>query len=328
MDHKKTREIYVSKLVESIPAHIKPVDYLMDVLNISRISAYRRLNCVVPFTYDEIMALSLKLDISLDEIIHSNASDKAVFSFQNFSEPDPERFYYTLLDNYYRSIVKEGKANTRSSILAMNHLWILFAISSEELVRFYYYKWLNQTYERKTRLHYSEVPLPPEIAALSRKIWAGIQELMDTTFIIDRNLFLNTMKEIQYYYHRNFIEKDELEKIAKGVEFVIDYTEEHVLRGINKVGSKRNFYYSLIDIYSNSLYAEYDGKSQSLFYGANVIPFSTTNMNICASHKKWLESLKKYAVLMTASNETLQIHFFKKQREYLDNLLQDVSLFT
>lgn len=326
MENKRLREVFVNKVLRAIPPHIKPVDYLMDILDLSRISVYRRINGILPFTYDEIVILSSKLNISLDDIIYSNMDSKAIFSFRGLGNSSPEDYFYGILKKYYDNIIEEEKFPNRISIVSMNHLWLLFAISSEDLVRFYYYKWLHLVTENTSNLNYSEVSLSPQTIAITHMVWDKIQYLPNTIFIIDKELFFNSIKDAQYFYQRNLIKEDELQLIKEGFEKVIEYTEGHVLRGKNKMGADRYFYFSPINIYINSSYVEFGDKVLSSFYTYSMNPFETDNVSICTSHKKWLEQLKKYSVLMTASNEALQIDFFKRQREYLDNLINNIPL--
>lgn len=45
----------ISRILISIPDNINPVLYLMDLLDLSRESAYRRIRGEIPFTFWEIL---------------------------------------------------------------------------------------------------------------------------------------------------------------------------------------------------------------------------------------------------------------------------------
>lgn len=104
MNITESRKLYVEKVIESIPSHINPVDYLVDALGISKVSVYRRLKCILPFTYDEIIILSTKLSFSLDAIVYAdNNEEKAIFSFKNNEHDHLHDYFKEILILFYSS---------------------------------------------------------------------------------------------------------------------------------------------------------------------------------------------------------------------------------
>ncbi|MDR1717691.1 MAG: hypothetical protein LBS20_17800 [Prevotella sp.] len=326
MNINDSREILVKKIIECIPPHIKPVDYLMNELDISRVSVYRRLKCILPFTYDEIAALSVKLGLSLDNIIYNTDNRKAIFSFQQYNKMDSQYYFSEVLKKFSQNLKEQNKANRRQAIVSINNLWLIYVFGYDHLLRFYYGQWLHQNSLESYKLDFSEIQLSPEIVYMSHKIQKQVQNLAHTLFIIDKKLFFNTINNIQYYYRRNFFGKDELLHLADELKIILDYTAAHVLKGKNVMEQTRLFYLSLVNLYSNSILVNCDGNLESFFYGYLLYPFKITNIHFCLQHKEWLESLKKNSVLMTASNEALQIDFFKKQQEYLERLINNNDL--
>jgi hypothetical protein len=65
-------KLLTTKNIAAIPKSIKPRDYLMKKLSISKESAYRRMRNKVPFTFEEVVTISLDLGFSLDEIAGKN----------------------------------------------------------------------------------------------------------------------------------------------------------------------------------------------------------------------------------------------------------------
>ena len=62
-------KIVLTKILDIMPENLKPVTLLMEVLDIGKESAYRRLRGEKPFSMEEIYKLSLVLNFSLDEIL-------------------------------------------------------------------------------------------------------------------------------------------------------------------------------------------------------------------------------------------------------------------
>ncbi|WP_029905616.1 hypothetical protein [Prevotella sp. 10(H)] len=319
MSYHNLREVYIKKLLAAIPANIKPVDYLMDILNISRESVYRRIKCKVPFTYDEMIELSLKLGLSLDEITPLANSNKAIFSHQEYME-DPSHLFLKVLKEHSESISKEVKIDNRISITSTNHLWLIHIVGFENLLKFYYYKWMHQMDVAFLKASYSDMIFPKEIMELSHNISEKMKPLRNSIFIIDKCIFFNIINEIQYYYRRGLLSEDDLLVISKDMERVVYKTEQNILNGTNESGAPRTYYLSSLNIDCNSIYLEYGDNVRSFFYTYGIRPLGTSSKKVCAYHKKWLNSLKKYSVLISASNEEEQMRFFDKQKEYLNML--------
>lgn len=319
MNNKSSRELYVRKVLDAIPANIKPVDYLMDILNISRESVYRRIKCKVPFTYDEMVKLSSKLSFSIDEVIPLTVNNRAVFSYQEHSN-NPLNFFQMVLKGYEESVTIELKAENRMSIAAVNHLWLVHVLGYDNLLKFYYYKWIHQMYMTPLKIDYSNLVIPQQIYDLSHKILEQIRFLKNSVFILDKCVFYNVINELQYYHRRKLIDDNDMQLIKKDIESLITVTENNILNGYNEDGSTRMYYLCSLNIYSNSLYLEYDGNISSFFYEYSIRPMGTTSAEVCVYHKKWLDSLKKFSISVSASNEELQMEFFSKQRVYLDTL--------
>ena len=80
-------------LIEAIhahtPQHSNPASLLMDMLNIGREAAYRRLRGEVPFTFGEASVLCARMHFSLDRVVGLAATDKLSFQlkFKEFTAP-------------------------------------------------------------------------------------------------------------------------------------------------------------------------------------------------------------------------------------------------
>lgn len=324
MDAKKEyRGRFVKKILEVIPSYLNPAEYLTEVLDISKVSAYRRLNCTIPFSYDETVKLSSELNFSLDEIVCRGSGDKAIFIYQKESELAPRDFFTIILEEFYDTLIKEPEAKTGTTIVAMNHVWFLYALGSDLLLKFFYYKWSFRLSSLPVNYLLRNVELPYEALVLRDKICRRMQFPDNTVFILDRFVYLNTIKEIQYYYRRKLINKDELLRLREELEYIIKFAQMQMAGG-TYAGMTHHFYLSYLNVYSNSIYIESEDDIQSFFYECSSIkPFKSVNPGICETHKKWLESLKKDSVLISASNEMLQTEFFRKQNEYLECLVEN-----
>lgn len=327
MNIESIKELYIKKILSLIPPQTKAVDYLMETLDISKVSAYRRLKGQLPFTFDEVIVLSNNLGVLLDDIIHPySESNKAIVSFNHVDGDEIQEYFLRILRNYSENLEEQKDVRHRNTLTSINNIWLVYTLGYDNLFKFCYYKWTHLLSFGVYNKKFSEVSLSIEMIQLSHKIHRQVQSLKNTSFIVDKNLFLNTMKEVQYYYRRGLILENELFDIVKDIEAIIDKTEFHILSGYNKLGKQRTFFLSSINIYSNSMYIEYDDHIQSFFYSYSPSPIRVIDPKVCTPHKQWLESLKKYSVLITASNEIEQTDFLNRQRVYLDKLKNNEDL--
>lgn len=319
MDYKESRNIFVRKILEAIPPEAKPVDYLMDILHLSRVSVYRRINCEVPFTYDEMFILIPALNLSLEEFFGKNKNNKTMF-FNGGSESDVCDFFYDILNASYDNFTRISLHSNNEIIISLNHLWLLFTFLHKNLFRFYYYKWIH-TCSVSFDTPFYEIEIPDKLLGMIYKIKNLKPTYKNISFILDRNVFLNAMIEIQYYYRRKLITTDDLRLITDDLRDIINVTYKR-FREENMI----SYYLSFLPLYSNNLYISNDSGLRSVFGEHYIKPQETTDINICVPHKKWLEYMKNYSIMISGSNEALQMDFIRRQREYLDFLIEDKEL--
>ena len=114
----------------------------MDMLNIGREAAYRRLRGEVPFTFGEASALCARMHFSLDRVVGLAATDKLSFQLK-FKE-------FTALLETYNEILERDIAfmrevasdPTTEFAMATNSLPAEFYGKYDNLNRFKLFKWL------------------------------------------------------------------------------------------------------------------------------------------------------------------------------------------
>jgi len=313
--------IVILKILESIPKQFKPVNYLMDSLGLSQISVYRRLKGEIPFTFEEIYKLSLDLDFSLDEITDSRREGRVFIDMTTNAAFDSSNAFLEMLEQYYYKDTLLLKENSNSkSTHAQNRVPVFISFYFEHLYKFFYYKWMHQF--RKTSLNFcfSDMVIPPQIIEMQQKISSNRGNFGAQTYILNQDVYLNIIKEIQYYYKRKLITKDEFILFKNDLYKMVQDTEKYAQNGINEYNETISIYLSNFDIESNSIYAEAGDQTISFFYPYTINPMIVRNSKFCAIHKEWLDSLKKYSIFISQSNEALASDFFGKQYQYIENI--------
>jgi len=323
----KQNDLLSAKILESIPENIKPIEFLTELLNIGKESAYRRMRSEIPFTFEEITKLALELDFSVDEIIGKNKEERIFLDLQVNSTSTHEESFLAMMQEYYKYTELISNAHSKEVLVALNRISIGSIVSCDALFKWYYYNWKHQTYNISLNDPFSETFIPPEINAVRQQFKLIRPNIYNVHYIIDRDIFQNMVREIQYYYNRKLITDDEIAVLRDELMGILKNIETIMQTGCNETGASANYYLSLLDIETNTNCATFDGNIASLYWMHPVNSICIVNQEICNMQKRWIESIKKYSILVTLSNEILQAEFINKQIEYLNNLTKDIIYF-
>ena len=321
----KQNDLLSAKILESIPENIKPIEFLTELLNIGKESAYRRMRSEIPFTFEEITKLALELDFSVDEIIGRNKDERIFLDLQSNSTATHEENFLAAIQEYYKYCELISNAQTKEVLIVLNRLSLSSIIGFDSLFKLYYYNWKHQTYNISLNDPFCDTVIPPDINAIRQQFRILKPNLYNVHYIIDREIFQNIVRAIQYYYNRKLITDDEIIVLKEELQLVLRNMENVMQTGCNECGASMSYYLSLLDIESNINCATFDGNIASLHWMHPVNSICIINQEICKMQKRWIESIKKYSILITLSNEILQAEFINKQIEYLNNLTKEVA---
>lgn len=317
----------IDKILNTLPENIKPVNYFMDILDIGKESAYRRLRGEKPLSLEEIHKLSSELDFSLDEIIGNKKTKSFAFNCIDLGEKNSENYFLEFL-YYYEEFLKETVTSEHTEITCtMNHLINIMLIGYEELFKFIYYHWMHQMKEMPLNFHFAEMVIPADVKNVCNRISSLQKNIKKVTLIIDKNLHLNLIKEIQYFFVRGLLNESELFELKEQYLRFMDFSEKIVTKGVDDNDTVYEIYLSMLSINSTTSYAVWDNNNEvSAFWHNLCYPLHTRNKDIANRHKHWIESLKKYSTVITKSNELLQANFFNEQRAYINGIAEKILL--
>ncbi len=310
----------VSKLLTLLPSHLKPIPYLEDKLNIGSDAAYRRMRNEKPFTFEEIVLLSQDLGFSIDSIIGQKEKSQVFFEQVADKDTDPNNSFMLMLQKYYQTIEAYSKAKELELISSRSHIHPIYAIKYPHLFNFLHYRCVHQLKRDTLNLNLSDVKISGEIKDIAKKINDHPISHSKHTYIFDPEIFLSTIKQIQYYYKRKLMTDEEILLIKEDLLMMIDNIKIQVENGKDPEGAIEQYYISAFDIDLNSNYTRYDDNTISAFFVYLVNPMIITNKESCGIHKQWLDSLKKYSALISESNEMLQADFLNRQCDYISNM--------
>lgn len=320
MDMKHTiKSDITNKIIEKIPSDKRPSDYLSEVLNLSKESVYRRLKGIIPFTFEEILNLSTILDFSMDEFLKGEKNEHALFNLFSSNLFDAENNFIKIHQCFCDQMEAIYKAQSNHVIISANRILSILAIPFDNLSKFYYYKWMHQFGQMPLNYKFSDIQIPDKLNEL-RQTSLNYSYSQNITFITDQNIIYNTIKEIKYYIDRKLIDSDDIRLIKEDMKALIE--NFFTFSSDNTIDKKRQYevYISSLNIENNSSYMIYDNKILSYFLTYSDTGIYTSDPEACMLQKDWLDSLKKYSILISNSNEKMQAELYNKFLTQLEAL--------
>ncbi|MDR1005089.1 MAG: hypothetical protein LBL97_08860 [Prevotellaceae bacterium] len=318
---RKFEKTLIAKILSLLPAGENPVTFLMNTLSLSRESVYRRIRGDNMFTFGEIITLSKTLGFSIDRLADSVPDNNAVFHLFGDVDTSPEETFLQMLHILYNPWLNNQHIEKREVTLSLNKIYPLLYPGHPHLMKFFYYQWMYEIQKHQYNFSYDDTELPQSVLELSQNVpWITLQTF-DVTIISEKDMVVNTLRKVEYFHRRNLISAASIAHVKNDLLHVIDQIERFITMGNTQQGGRVEFYLSMFDIPSNSIYANINGKTTSFLWVDPANLMSTSNPTYCAMHLRWLESLKLYATSIARSNYMAQSEFFIRQRNFLDSIL-------
>lgn len=314
--------LLVERILENIPHNIKPVDYLMDVLSLSRNAVYRRLRYEKSFSFEEIVKLSSLLGFSLDSITSETDDNLDLdLSEQQKVRINAEKSVDSLFNHFGDLLSNFGNPHNSQFIMTVNRLHFLSSGEEEPLFRFLYYQLMYQLREIPVNYPFSKITIPPSVHELGKEFHKVFISVAHKEYIIDSNLYLNIVKDIQYFYKKKLISESELLYLKEYLQTALKRTLAYMQTGFNNlVPQKSKTYLSTMEVTSNTVYSIYEGKEESSFWLYSAEPISSKKKRVCQLHKLWLDSLMRSSTLISGVNEDVLFDFITRQSSFVDNM--------
>ena len=317
-----TREHLIKTIRENIPDGVNLTTYLSDTLNIGRESAYRRIRGEINFTFDEVATLSQDLGFSIDNIVGMKRDQNALFNIHMLQKLDYVDIYINKILQYGEMFRKMSQHSDTHARISINTLPYFFHIKYESLSRFRIYKWLHQNQKLDVHDKFADFALVDKAINAHNTLYRDIQTIQHVTVIIDNNVFWSAAKDIEYFYKRGLLSHNDLVMLKKDLHDIVNTVEEMATDGASKWGTKMDIYVSAVDLEASYLHFE---NNQSQFAQVRIFSISaidSDNEGLCKIQKEWIESLKRYSVLISQSGEIQRFEYSKKQHDYIDTILK------
>ncbi len=321
-------ERLTTSIRQNIPQGMNPANFLMETLAMSKEAVYRRLRGDVPFTFEDVIKISQRLGTSIDEIANeSNAIEKSKWAVLN-----PDMLYSNNSSKFNDQYIANGnkilgifsemqqskKAMARSASTSVPYSFMMLY---EKLTLFWHYKRAYLMHGVRPDFVFSKMIIPGDILKMGKELVAELRKISRSLFILDKNIFGSLVNDIEYFYHKNLILKEELLALKEELLDLLVLMEALTISGEYSSGSEVNIYLSEVTLDSSYLHLESDFREFSFnwIYFIDILTFS--NSKIGEKQKEWIDLLKRYSILITQTGETERFEFFNNQRSLINGLI-------
>ena len=313
----------VNNIIKSyIPAGVKIVPFLMDLLNISRESAYRRLRNEISYTVQEVVVLVSKLNMPPQEIFGGDkGQDKTYFTLGSFEEESPSENYVQMMKSKIKALQDMSNGRSIRATYVGNRISDGLLLHYKMLSKLRYIKWVHQTHKLAINSKYSDIVVPPQVLDVHKEYLESSKKVSHYTAIFDFNIVQAVINTIKFYYRRNLITDDELLEMKNELHEVLDGLEQISRTGKNAYGLDNILYLSYLQVESNIILFESESGISVHLLSSGKDTIVTNDVKFCEDQKLWIDSLLKFSVLITRSNEILQAELFTRFRKTIDHQL-------
>jgi len=318
--NEQTRDNLIATIRKSIPEEINLTTYLSDTLNIGRESAYRRIRGEINFTFEEVAALSQNLGFSIDNMIGVKHNENALFNIHMLQNMDYRDIYRNKMLEYGRLFGEASQEYTTHARISINTLPYFFHTNYEQISRLRIYKWLYQNQKISPSDKFSDFILPEKIWDAHRIFHKEIQKVQNVTVIMDNNVFQAITQDIEYFFKRKLLSNSDLQLLQKDLYDIADMLEQMATNGRNRGGAKMEMYVSLVDLEASYLHFEYGDNQFSQIKIFSISAIDSFDKGLCNIQRTWIESQKRYSVLISESGEMQRFEYLNNQRAFINQL--------
>lgn len=143
----------------------------------------------------------------------------------------------------------------------------------------------------------------------------------DTEYIFDCNTFTSYIKDIVFFSKLKLITKPEVILLKKDLLDLINNLETKAAKGSLSPSSKISVYISSINIESSCSLIKSDNSQIAHFRVYGIGGITSFDSQLLEVHQIWIESMKRYSILITGSADLIRKEYFNEQRKAVEIML-------
>ena len=297
------------------------VNSFMDILNIEKEAAYRRIRGEVAFTFLEVATISNRIGISLDAVCSVLSPQTYLFYLDTINSIELNETGFNYMDFSFRFFSSACENNHSEMIEATNSIPLPLYQRYDQLSKFYLLKCLYQSGNISSVKVFSNIDLTDGFKENQKRYVSALKNIKETCYIVDPFFIKYLVDDILYFYRIRLINKEEVEQLKSELLDLLNDMEVLLREGLyNTTQSKIRIYISEINFSTGYSCVKIDNTYMSritLFALNQMVSFDTSTYERV---KIWLHALLKTSTEISVSGEMQRILFFEKQREIIETL--------
>lgn len=301
------------------PDFINEVSALLDM---DKVSIYRRLRGTVRFTVDEIGLLAHKFNISIDNLLGEQPEGR----YKSWKMDLPlvitgQGFDYESMEQNIPILQQWNQEKVSETGGAIGFLTRHFYMKYPELSRFMLFRWAHYYSDIDPSVKFDDVELPERLSKLFSDHIAEYRKVKHTFYIWDCNIIRNLINEIKYFQSMSLLSERAKQLLKEDIcQFLNDC---EIMASTGKFMNTDNtfdLYISPIHIETSHVYMRFGNNWVYTVEVYGIRSFITFKPHVCEEMSIRINQLKRASTLISQSAEKERILFFKKQCELVENL--------
>lgn len=305
-------------------------EVLAEDLGISLDSAYRRIRGDTHLTFEEIMIICSRYDVSLESFF-PKTENGIIFNYRAVSQADD-------ISVFFKSILKNletcRKYKAREIIYAAKEIPVFHLFMFPGLTAFKILFWFNSIFQLPAYRNksFSLELLTPEIREITDRIYESYLAIPSTE-IWNEDSICVILRQIDFLYRNNKFENlhqplsilDELKELTIHMEKQASACKKQRFnKNVNSQGNTFHLYNNRIIISENTVFYKM-GESSMVHLGHNVINIiSTIEPEFCRHTYSILQNLISKSICLHGNNVQERENFFKKMRNRIDKQIKSI----
>ena len=288
---------------------------IAEILSIKKEAVYRRLRGDVYFTFAEIVTVSRRLDISLDNLAgmvsfyRSRPFNLHVQDYNNISDID-----HKMTADYIECIRIAGDMPSSEFGFATSIIPLHFSLYHEIFYYLYILKWMYQCGDRNVK-PFSEIKFNERQKKLNAQYLHEAIRIKYTYFIWDDNFLRYMLNDILYFYSVRLISDIDIMLFKKEIMYFLERMEKLAVKGAYDNGNRVDIFVSSLNFETTYYYLVADYIHVSMISAYCVGAVTSQEKIVCDQMKTYMQALKRTSTLISRSAEKERIFFFDRQRE-------------
>lgn len=319
------RDIQIAFLewVKEKNPHLRFADELVDLLDISKDSAYRRMRGDTLLTFNEIRKISQHFGASLDTFF--NLSKDTVLFHKKMINVNYG--YIDFLKSVLQSVKMIGQNESYHMTYVAKDIPPFHYFRFPELSAFKSYFWMRTILKDPLLANkpYSPGLISKEMKDLCSGIWTAYQQIPSLEIWSDET-FNVTLRQIEYSHETGLLNKEQFKLLMNEVRKMLDILSQEAEEGVKKhpdpseriLNGKFELYYNEIEIGDNTVFFSMGDQCMVMKTYNMLNLLSTTDAVFCENIEKYIKTILQKSIPISNSSEKERIRFFNAMKLKVD----------